>query len=162
MSCPNPIFVTGGSGFVGRNVLQQLSSRNYGIRALVRQLPQQGFDPSIELVVGDLARPDTYAHALNGVRAVVHAALTDDLSQEPTATTALQSLSAQAGVEKFVHLSSIVVYGNPECGVITEETPPVPDSDTYARTKLAIEEALRVQSGIPETVILRLGCVYGP
>jgi nucleoside-diphosphate-sugar epimerase len=92
----------------------------------------------------------------------VHAALTDNLSQDRQATLMLQSLSAQAGIRKFVHLSTIAVYGNPASGTITEETPPIPAPDEYSRTKLAIEAALRTNLQVPEMIFLRLGCVYGP
>ena len=118
---------------------------------------------SLQAVLGDLTRPDSFAPALEGVSTVIHAALTDGLSDDLEATSKLHRLSAEAGVRQFVHLSTISVYGNPQDGVITEETPPIPTPDPYASTKLAIEEALRtVRGGCPEIAILRLGCVYGP
>src|SRR5665213_1661746 len=157
-----PILVTGASGFVGRHIVQQLCKKGYGVRALVRRAPKQQFDPSVEVVIGDLSQPETYTPALGGVSAVVHAALTGDLSGEPRATATLFSLSARAGVRKFVHLSSIAIYGNPPSEIVTEETTPVPSSDPYSRTKLAIEEALRATSTDLEIAVLRLGCVYGP
>jgi len=157
-----PILVTGASGFVGRHIVQQLCKKGYGVRALVRRVPKQQFDPSVEVVIGDLSQPETYTPALGGVSAVVHAALTGDLSGEPRATATLFSLSARAGVRKFVHLSSIAIYGNPPSEIVTEETTPVPSSDPYSRTKLAIEEALRATSTDLEIAVLRLGCVYGP
>ena len=163
-----PVLVTGASGFVGRHVVQHLCNRGTRVRALVRRVPKQEFHPSVEVVIGDLSQPETYTRALHGVAAVVHAALTDNLSDEPRSTSTLFSLSAQAGVRKFVHLSSIAVYGNPLDDTVTEETTPIPSSDAYSRTKLAIEEALRATSpgGANSTgheiVVLRLGCVYGP
>jgi nucleoside-diphosphate-sugar epimerase len=156
------ILVTGASGFAGRHIVEQLCRRGYGVRALIRRVPERGFGPSVKLIVGDLNQPETYASALDGVTAIVHAALTDDLSHEPRATSTLQSCGAQAGVRQFIHLSSIAVYGNPPSGTITEETAPIPASDAYSHTKLAIEEALRANSTGLEVVILRLGCVYGP
>ncbi len=113
-------------------------------------------------MVGDLTKPESYAPSLTGAATVVHAALSDDFSADVQATTTLAKLSAQAGVRQFIHLSSIAVYGNPSDGNITEDTRPIPASDTYSRTKLAIEERLQASSEIPEVVILRLGCVYGP
>jgi nucleoside-diphosphate-sugar epimerase len=157
-----PVFVTGGSGFIGRHVVQVLDKHGYQVRALVRRVPQQGFNPTVDVVIGDLGEPETYTAALNSVSAVVHTALTDNLSDEPQATSLLQHMSAQAGVRKFIHLSSIAVYGDPPDGAITEETPPLDASDAYPRTKLAIESALQAGSSLSETVILRLGCVYGP
>src|SRR5277367_342255 len=102
------IFVTGASGFVGRHIVQRLCGTGHHVRALVRA--KREFDPSVQMVIGDLGRPETYAPALDGVSAVVHAALTDNLSDEPRATASLFDLAAQAGVRKFVHLSSIAIY----------------------------------------------------
>jgi nucleoside-diphosphate-sugar epimerase len=156
------IFVTGSSGFVGRQIVRRLVEDGFQVRALTRRVPRKTWGPSVETVLGDLSHPETYASALSGASAVVHAALTDDLSHEPRATSELRELSAKAGVHKFVHLSSIVVYGNPLDGTITEETAPIPSSDLYSRTKLAIEETLRSSASTGEVVFLRLGCVYGP
>jgi nucleoside-diphosphate-sugar epimerase len=156
------VLVTGASGFVGRHIVDLLSSAGVHVKALVRRIPQPGFDASVEMVIGDLGRPESYAPALGGVTAVVHAALTDNLSDEPRATSTLFSQSAQAGIRKFVHLSSIAIYGNPPSEIVTEETTPVPSTDAYSRTKLAIEDALQSTSTGLEIAILRLGCVYGP
>jgi nucleoside-diphosphate-sugar epimerase len=158
----NTVFVTGGSTFVGRNIVEVLQQQDYKVRALVPAHRQQVFDHSIEVVAGDLSKPETYASALRGVSAVVHAALTEDLSNEPQASSDLLNFSGQAGVGKFIHLSSIAIYGTPASGTITEETPPLRSADAYSLTKLASEEALLSRPSPPEVVILRLGCVYGP
>ena len=156
------VFVTGGAGFIGRHVVQHLTQRGYKVRMLVHKHRQVGLDPRVDVQTGDLSKPETYSPALDGVTTVVHAALTEDLTREPQATLELQRMSARAGVRTFVHLSSIAVYGNPSCGIITEEAAPIPAADIYSRTKLAIEEALRSYQGVSELAILRLGCVYGP
>lgn len=162
MTDPSIVFVTGSSGFVGRHIVQLLKERGYKVRALVRRPPTPEFDTSVELVIGDLTKPQTYVHALKGASAVVHSALTNRSSDDVEATCTLQKSSAQAGVQKFIHLSSIVVYGNPREGTITEKTPPIPASDDYSRMKLAIEDALRTNHEFGEVIVLRLGCVYGP
>jgi nucleoside-diphosphate-sugar epimerase len=156
------VFVTGGSGFVGSHVVQRLIRDGYNVRMLVRRRPAPASHPSLEVVVGDLTKPATYDAALPGVRAIVHAALTDSFSQDVEATAELRNRCAQAGVQKFLHLSTISVYGNPKEGTVTEETPPVPVRDRYAQTKLAIEEILGERSQVSEVAVLRLGCVYGP
>ncbi len=156
------VFVTGGSGFVGRRIVKLLRERNFKIRLLTRRAPERITDVSIEVVTGDLTQPETYATALRGASAVVHAGLTDNFTADVEATLTLQERSAQAGVQKFIHLSSIVVNGSQPDGTILEDTPPAPASDTYARAKLAIERGLLASSGTPELLILRLGCVYGP
>ena len=155
------ILVTGASGFVGRHIVQRLCDAGFRVKALVRQIPTRDFDSSVELVIADLNQ-SYYATSLQGVTAVVHAALTDNLADEPRATSTLFHLSARAGVRKFIHLSSIAVYGNPPSGVITEETAPIPSPDAYSRTKLEIEEALQADLKGVEVTVLRLGCVYGP
>jgi len=157
----NTVFVTGGSGFIGRHVVQGLGKRGYRVRVLARR-PPEGLDSSAEVILGDLTQPESFAPALQGVAAVIHAALTDRLAHDLPATSKLHKLSAEAGVRQFLHLSTISVYGNPSEGTITEETSPIPSTDAYSRTKLAIEEALRTPAGCPEVAILRLGCVYGP
>ena len=139
----NSVFVTGGSTFVGRNIVELLQEQDY------------------KVLTGDLSRPETYTSALNGVSAVVHAAVTEDLSNEPQATSDLLNFSGQAGIGRLIHLSSIAIYGIPPSGTITEETPPLASADAYSSTKLAIEEALLSRPSPPEVVILRLGCVYG-
>jgi nucleoside-diphosphate-sugar epimerase len=156
------VLVTGGSGFIGRHLVQQLSKHGYKVRVLVRRVPPAGFGQAVEVVVGDLTKPESYASTLAGATAIVHAALTGGLSGDLEVAETLGKLSAQAGVRKFIHLSSIAVYGNPSDGNITEDTRPILASDAYSRTKLAIEERLQASSEIPEVVILRLGCVYGP
>jgi len=155
------VFVTGGSGFIGRHIVRALKNQCYSVRMLARRIPQ-GLDASVQVVQGDLTQPESFAGSLEGVSTVVHAALTDGLSHDLEATRKLHKLSAERGVRQFLHLSTISVYGNPASGVVTEETPPILSADPYASTKLAIEEALRESGGCPEVAILRLGCVYGP
>jgi nucleoside-diphosphate-sugar epimerase len=159
---PGTVFVTGASGFIGRHIVRLLIQHDYKVRALVRRTPTLPFDPSVDLIAGDLTRPETYEPALSGVSAVVHSALTEDFSGDIQATSTLRNLSARAGVKQFIHLSSIVVYGNPQSGDITEATPPVLAADRYSQTKLAIEGVFKSDSRSPEVAILRLGCVYGP
>lgn len=156
------VFVTGGSGFVGRNIVQLLKKRGFEICLLSRQALEGEAEAGVKVVVGDLTRPETYAAALRQASAVVHAALTGTFTEDVAATLMLQKLSAESGVQKFIHLSSIVVTGTRMEGTITEETPLLPVYDDYSRAKLAIEQGLQTNSGPPELLILRLGCVYGP
>jgi nucleoside-diphosphate-sugar epimerase len=155
------VFVTGGSGFVGRHIVRRLRTQGYAVRMLARRMPE-ALDSSVEVVLGDLTQPESFAHALENVSVVIHAALTDGLTHDLEATSKLHKLSAASGVRKFLHLSTISVYGNPSDGVICEESAPLPSSDAYANTKLKIEEALRTPPACAEVAILRLGCVYGP
>jgi nucleoside-diphosphate-sugar epimerase len=155
------VFVTGGSGFVGRRIVRTLRAFGYPVRMLARRTPP-ALDSSVQVVLGDLARPQSFSAALAGASTVIHAALTDDLSHDLEATSKLHKLSAEAGVRQFLHLSTISVYGNQVDGIISEETAPIPSTDAYSSTKLKIEGALRIPPACREVAILRLGCVYGP
>lgn len=157
-----PILVTGASGFAGRHIVHTLCESGRTVRAMVRRPPQPALHPAAHMVTGDLSALSSYAPLLEGASAVVHAALTDNLGDEPKITTTLLETSARAGVRKFVHLSSIAVYGAPASGTITEETQPLPSADTYSRTKLEIEKALQRTTASIDIAVLRLGCVYGP
>jgi nucleoside-diphosphate-sugar epimerase len=154
------IFVTGGTGFIGRHIVRALTNQGYGVRILTRR-PRPS-NSAVSAVVGNLSQPESFAAALQGASAVVHGALTEGLVHDLQAASTLHSLSAQAGVRKFLYLSTISVYGNPTSGNVTEQTTPIPTEDKYSRTKLAIEEALQLDGPCPEVAILRLGCVYGP
>src|SRR5579872_6532115 len=120
MKEPQTILVTGGSGFVGSHIVGQLADHGYSVRALMRRAPEKTRHPTVEVVIGDLTRAATYQPALQGAFAVIHAALTDALSFDLAATRELRDASARAGVRKFLHLSSIAVYGNPVEGILTE------------------------------------------
>jgi uncharacterized protein YbjT (DUF2867 family) len=64
------ILVTGATGKTGRALVEQLASRGVPVRTLVRDLTSAGglAAPGVELVVGDLGRPETLAPALAGIR----------------------------------------------------------------------------------------------
>jgi 2-alkyl-3-oxoalkanoate reductase len=156
------IFVTGAAGFIGRHLVRELDRTGSKIRALVRRPPQPAVEGAAEVLLGDVTRPETYAQGLAGVRAVIHTARTKEMVHDVAATSALYELSGQAGVQKFIQLSSIAVYGFPPAGVITEDTAVVEGPNNYSRAKAQIEVALQADARVPETAILRLGCVYGP
>jgi UDP-glucose 4-epimerase len=69
----------------------------------------------------------------------------------------------QAGVERMVFFSTIAVYGYSSGQILTEATPPRPDT-FYAHTKLAAEQIVlqaKRRDGQPLGTVLRLGAVYG-
>src|ERR1700692_1165960 len=70
------VFLTGATGFVGHHVAKALADEGADLRLLVRKSSNLSNLEGIagETVVGDLARPDTYAPALDGCEAVLHVA----------------------------------------------------------------------------------------
>jgi nucleoside-diphosphate-sugar epimerase len=161
------VLVTGASGFIGRAACAEFAKLGWQVRAAVRTSTTiDGAEP----VVGDL----TNGWPLGGVDVVVHlAGIAHQLhgqnaeavyqAMNCAATERLARAAVQAGVRRFVFMSSIKVNG--------ERTPidrpfragdaPQPQ-DRYARSKWAAEQALGRLARDIEVVILRPPLVYGP
>jgi len=99
------ILVTGASGQVGRQVVEQLAGRGAAVRALVRNPARADFPASVELVQGDLLDPDSLRSAFQGVSTLflLNAVVPDEFTQ---ALIAL-NLAKEAGVDRVVYLSVI-------------------------------------------------------
>lgn len=169
------ILITGATGFLGRNLCEHLASGGYALRALARPNSDTAFLETlgVEIARGDVLDSGSVQTAAGGCDYVVHAAAHFRLwgPARPFTQTNIEGAqhvleaALRAGVKKFIHISTIIVVGPQEPGVvITERTPcrPYP-SDNYAKTKLVGERlALNyVKKGLP-VVILRLGALYGP
>lgn len=168
-------FVTGGTGFVGGELIRALRAAGHPVRALVRPsgdraaVERAGAEP----FPGDLDQPATLAAACDGCDVVYHAAArvdivgsTDEFHRTTVAgTAALLDAARRAGVRRFVHVSSCAVYHPRQfrAGVIREDTPvlPPPRWSRYGRAKLAAERLICEATDI-DWSILRLGWVYGP
>jgi len=96
------ILVTGATGTIGRPLIEVLSSAGADIRAVIRKGQAAGLPAHVEVVVGDLSRPDTIAPALRGVSAVfLHPRAVADAAFE------LVALAREQGVQRVVALSAI-------------------------------------------------------
>jgi nucleoside-diphosphate-sugar epimerase len=164
------VFLTGGSGFIGRALLPRLTAGGFSVRALRHEhdLPPC----AAEVVTGSLARVSELRPLLAGMDAVVHcAALLDPVEDEARAdlinhraTANLAAAAAQGGVRTFIHLSSQAAVGSMEgaTGSIGPDAPCAPTTH-YGRSKRAAEQALgSLSSGEMRIVILRPPTVYGP
>jgi len=96
------ILVTGATGTVGRPLIEVLSTAGADIRAVIRKGQAAGLPAHVEVVVGDLSRPDTIAPALRGVTALfLHPRAVADAAFE------LVALAREQGVQRVVALSAI-------------------------------------------------------
>jgi uncharacterized protein YbjT (DUF2867 family) len=99
------ILVTGATGNVGRNVVEQLVKRGAEVRVLVRNPEKAGFPTGVEVVQGDLLDVDALRIALSGVSTLflLNAVVPDEFTQ----ALVTLSLAREAGIERFVYLSVI-------------------------------------------------------
>lgn len=129
------VFVTGSSGFLATNVIVELLSKGYYVVGLLRNIKRFHYkiSPSLELVEGDISKPETYKHVLKGCGSVIHvAAITaQNLPRyhqyekvNVDASKQLLELAVKYSIKKFVYVSTANTLGygtkdNPG----TEETP---------------------------------------
>ncbi|MBB6188311.1 UDP-glucose 4-epimerase GalE [Rhodanobacter sp. MP7CTX1] len=170
------ILVTGGAGYIGSHVVQQLSTR--GERVVVIDNLVSGFRDAVrgaELVVGNVGDRALVAQILaeHRVGAVLHFAahtVVPESVRDPLKyygnntcnTRNLLACCADAGVRQFLFSSTAAVYGMPASGVADEDTPTQP-INPYGMSKLMSETMLRDLSatGAMRHVILRYFNVAG-
>jgi nucleoside-diphosphate-sugar epimerase len=173
---PPHILVTGATGAVGPRVVASLVEAGYGIRTLSLDSPPPGLWPEgIETQIGDITDHTVVQGAMRGIDAVIHLAALLHIVNPPAhlqpeyerinvgGTATVVEAAVQAGVGRMVFFSTIAVYGDSAGRILTEDSPPRPDS-FYAQTKLAAERivlAAKRADGRPLGTVLRLGAVYG-
>ena len=171
-----PVLVTGAGGFVGGHVARHLAGLGHPVIGLARRDPiTRPFDPAtIAWQIGDLRDPEVRRRALAGVRGVVHSAGWVSLAADPKgearainvdATRALLEDASAAGVERFVHTSTLhtLAAGTAEHPA-NEDTPwnlGAVDSP-YARTKREAEAIVLGGTDRLAGVVLCPGMVIGP
>ena len=150
-------FITGATGFVGAAVARVLLGKGHRLRALARPNSDrrnlQGLE--IEIVEGDLLRPETYRAALQGCEALFHVAADYRIwVPDPAAmhrinvdgTHALMTAALDAGVARVVYTSSVATLGTHSNGTLSDENTPVGFADmvgTYKRSKYLAEQEVQ-------------------
>src|ERR1700730_5663166 len=127
------VLVTGGSGFVGANMVTELLDRGHHVRSFDRAPSPLAAHPRLEVVAGDICDADTVANAVDGIDTVFHtaaiidlmggASVTDEYRQRSfavnvTGTENLVHAAQAAGVKRFVYTASnsVVMGGKPIAG----------------------------------------------
>jgi nucleoside-diphosphate-sugar epimerase len=168
------VFVTGGSGFVGRELLAELQRRGIAARALARSAASQkvvaelGASP----VAGDLDDVAAMEAGMRGCDVVVHAAawVKDTGTRAEVERVNVQGTrnvleaARKAGVRRFVHVGTeaALADGRPIVRA-TEDTPyPARPAGLYPETKGAAERAVReANDGALETMVVRPRFIWG-
>jgi UDP-glucose 4-epimerase len=150
------ILVTGGAGYIGSHVVQQLGEA--GERVLVLDNLSTGFRSAVlygELIVGDTGDQELVEQILDEheVDTIMHFAahtIVPESVENPLkyygnntcSSRALLECAARAGIRHFIFSSTAAVYGIPEGGVASEDTPTTP-INPYGSSKLMTEWMLR-------------------
>jgi nucleoside-diphosphate-sugar epimerase len=160
------VLVTGATGFIGGRVCERLFQAGVRrIRALVHS-PHHASRVArlpIELCRGSLLDQESLRLALGDAKIVIHCGL-GAANGIVTGTENLLRTSAEAGVERFIHMSTAAVYGlTPPPGTETEDAPTLATGNGYCDNKARAERSVLrfFKQGLP-AVILRPSIVYGP
>ncbi|ADI27365.1 NAD(P)-dependent oxidoreductase [Geobacillus sp. C56-T3] len=171
------ILVTGGAGYVGAQLVEELIRDGYKVRVLDWFIYEDNpYSPEIDAVIekikGDIRNAETVKKALNGVDTIFHlAAISNDPSGDLNphltwevnyhGTLQLLQLAKNAGVRRFINASTASVYGVQEADRVTEDCVLRPIT-VYAETKARAEdEVLACNSKEFTTVSVRPGTLVG-
>jgi len=169
----NKALVTGANGFLGSHLTEELVTRGWEVKCLVRRTHGLGWIESlpVRFVLGECRDKTTLGPAVEGVEYVFHlAGVINALDWEDyyqanvvgTRNLLEACVERNSRLKKFIHVSSISAAGPSEKGrALTEDDLNRPISD-YGRSKLAGEEAVREFGGRLPFVIIRPPNVIGP
>ena len=144
------IAITGGTGFVGTNLIDMAIARGHDVRALTRrpQPPRSG----LVWIDGALDQPGSLTRLVEGCGSVIHVAGVINGSDEEfrrgnvIGTEAMVDAAGRAGIKRFVHVSSLAARE--------------PGLSAYGRSKAESEESVIASGG--DWTIIRPPAVYGP
>ena len=187
MTAPLRIAVTGANGFIGAALCDALQSAGLQVRRITRKLQAQDLpvddrglaSGGVDAVaVGDIDATTDWTQALHGCKVVIHLAAHQSSRRSPSnsvdlafdrvntrGTLNLVTQAAEAGVERFLFLSTIKVHGEvTQPGHAWVETTAPNPQDLYSQSKWQAETALIAAASASgmEWVIIRPPAVYGP
>ncbi len=168
-------FVTGGSGFVGRELIRALVAAGHGVRAIARSEKSEATvrAAGAEAVRGDLADVEAMQQGMQGCDWIFHAAAhTEEWDTDEAfwrvnvvGTDNVMAAGKAAGVKRFVLISSEAVLADGSALVDVDETRPLPEKALpgYPFSKGECERRVRAanQPGVFETVIVRPRYIWG-
>lgn len=172
------ILLTGGTGFVGRPLLDALVNAKYPVISVTRKRGATALPGVQSCVIPPLSGEINWSVPLQGVEVVIHSAgrahIMNETHSNPlqafrevnvNATLNLARQAAEAGVKRFIFISSVKVNGEATEGnrVFKPSDTPAP-LDDYGVSKLEAEQALMALAGETsmKVVIIRPVLVYGP
>ena len=173
------VFVTGGTGFIGGEVVRQLRERGDEVVCLVRSPGKaaQLNDLGCELVSGDLGDERAIRQGMEGCDAAIHAGAMYEVGipakQRPAmweanvaGTELVMKAALEAKVPRIVYVSTVGIFGNTHKRVVDESyrNPETDFTSYYEETKLEahkLVERMIDEQELP-AIIVQPGGVYGP
>lgn len=167
------VLVTGGSGFIGSHVVDELRERGVTVRVFDMVYPTYRDD--VEFYKGSILNLEDLRMALNKVDAVVHMAAVanvNSVEEEPhysesinvRGTINLLEAMRKTNVDRLVYASTSWVYSDVDQEEVDEETPLEAPSHLYTATKITGEQYCQAYAnhyGLEPTIV-RYGIPYGP
>jgi nucleoside-diphosphate-sugar epimerase len=161
------VFVTGAGGFIGGALSERLRADGAEVRGMdLRPVPELG------VVAGDVTEGGAWIRHAEGSDVVVHTAAyvggrvrrADEVWRVNTLGTRHALDAAQRAGARFLHLSSVTVFGLDFPPWVDEEWPVRPSGLPYMDTKIAAEQVVLAAhaAGEAEVTVIRPGDVYGP
>ncbi|MCC5666729.1 NAD-dependent epimerase/dehydratase family protein [Nostoc sp. CHAB 5784] len=168
------LLITGIDELVGLRTAELAIAQGMNVRGLQSSTEQnkQLQNLGVEVIIGSIIDSAIAQKACQGVDIVLH---TEQIAEEAGAinrfrdvnvggTVNIAKAAKQAGVKRFVHLSSVMVYGFNYPNGITESGPLSGENNPYCQTKIEAEKALLELNNASDfgIIIIRAGDVYGP
>lgn len=172
------VFVTGGTGFIGGEIVRQLRARGDEVACLLRS-PEKGktvAELGCELVNGDLGDENAIRAGMEGCDAVIHAAAMYEVGIPARQREAMREANVggtervlgaalAAEVPKVLYVSTVGAFGNTHGKIVDEsyEHPAEDFTSCYEQTKWGAHQVAKrlIGEGLPCTIV-QPGGVYGP
>ena len=173
------VLITGVNGYVGNRLHSVLKQHNFSVSGSVRESQGSGSIDNKLIVTGDISSFDNWYQVLSDIDIIIHLAAMAHIISETSdeskmldkyravnrdATLRLAQGAVDAGVRRFVYVSSIGVLGNATIDYIFDNRSNYNPQESYAVSKMEAEVGLKkiVELSNMEVVIVRPPLVYGP
>lgn len=167
MAMPRRVFITGANGFIGRALAARYRAEGAEIAGV-----DFAADPTWNVVAGDVRDIEKWRAHLQGSDLVIHTAavvsvvapMRDAWNVNCQGTRQLLTACREAGVRRFVHLSSVAAFGFEFPDGVDESWPLITNGNSYTDTKITGEHLVLAAHAAQELdcTIVRPGDVYGP
>ncbi len=171
-------FVTGGTGFVGRRLIDELLAAGYEVTALVRTFDRaRALPDAVRTIAGDVNKLASLRLGMRGAQVVFHLAAWRNIGVRPKdqprlartnveGTRQVLGLAGELGVPRIVYTSALSIYGTRPGRLLDETCEPqtAPSASEYERSKYRAHcEVVRPfqQQGLP-IIIVCPSLVFGP